>query len=121
MPLVDVEIVLKPQETIPDAIASELADQLGQIFGSPSNGTWVKVRGIDEFSYAENGGKEEGVYPVFVTILKAELPDRITLQTEVDAVSAAVSQICQRPPHLVHVIYQPDGKGRVAFGGRIVT
>lgn len=58
MPLVDVEIVLKPQETIPDAMASELTDKLGQIFRSPRNGTWVKVHGIDEVSYAENGGKK---------------------------------------------------------------
>jgi phenylpyruvate tautomerase PptA (4-oxalocrotonate tautomerase family) len=121
MPLVDVEIVLKPQETLPEAMASELADKLGQLFGSPRNGTWVKVRGIDEVSYAENGGKKEGVYPVFVTILKAKLPDSEALQTEVDAVIAAVGQICQRTPSLVHVIYQPEGKGRVAFGGRIVT
>ena len=121
MPLVDVEIILKPQETIPEAIASELADRLGQIFGSPRNGTWVKVRGSAELYYAENGGKEEGIYPVFVTVLKAELPDRKAMQMEVDTVIAAVGQICHRPPGLVHVIYQPEGKGRVAFGGQIVT
>ena len=121
MPLVDVEIVLKPQEAMPEAIASELADRLGQLFGSPRNGTWVKVRGIDEVYYAENGGKKAGVYPVFVTILKARLPDGEAMQTEVDAVIAAVGEICRRPPSLVHVIYQPEGNGRVAFGGRIVT
>ena len=56
MPLVGVEIVLKPQETIPDAIASEPADELGQIFDSPRTGTWVKVPGIADV-FAQRGGQ----------------------------------------------------------------
>ncbi|HEU0297001.1 MAG TPA: hypothetical protein VFR47_29955 [Anaerolineales bacterium] len=121
MPIIDIEIVLKPEETIPGEMAADLADQLGRIFGSPKNGTWVKVRGISEVYYEENGGKEEGVYPVFVSILKARLPEIDDMQAEVDAITAAVAQICKRPFSLVHVIYQPEGKGRAVFGGKIVT
>jgi hypothetical protein len=121
MPIVDLEIILKPEESIPSELASELADELGRIFGSPRNGTWLKVRGTPEVFYAESGGKEEGVYPVFVSVLKAQLPDVAEMPAEVDAIIAAVAQICKRPHSLVHVIYQPQGKGRVAFGGKIVT
>lgn len=120
MPIVDIEIVLQPDETIPGELASELADQLGEIFGSSKNGTWVKVYGSDGIHYAENGGKEAGVYPVFVSLLKANLPAAEEIQREIDAIITTVAKICNRAPSLVHVIYQPAGKGRVAFGGNIV-
>ena len=120
MPIVDIEIVLTPDETIPPEMASELADQLGEIFGSSKNGTWVKVYGNDRIHYAENGGKEPGVHPVFVSILKARLPAAEEMQREIDAIIEAIAQICKRDPASVHVIYQPAGKGRVAFGGKIV-
>jgi hypothetical protein len=97
MPIVDLEIVLKPQETISSELASELADELGRIFGSPRNGTWLKLRGIPEVHYAENGGKEEGIYPVFVSILKASLPELEEMQPEVDTIIAGVHAICKRP------------------------
>jgi phenylpyruvate tautomerase PptA (4-oxalocrotonate tautomerase family) len=121
MPIVDIEIVLRPGESLPGDVAAALADNLGRIFGSPQNGTWVKVRVIPDLYYAENGGKEAGVYPVFVSILKANVPDSEEMQREVGAITAAVAQICTRAPELIHIVYQPEGKGRVAFGGRIVT
>jgi hypothetical protein len=121
MPIVDIEVVLNPEEIIPDDLPSRLADALGQVFGSPTNGTWVKLRAIPNLYYAENEGKEAGVCPVFVSVLKAKVPDSEAIQREVDAITAAVAQVCQRPAELIHVIYQPHGQGRVAFGGRIVT
>ena len=120
MPIVDIEIVLKPDEIISDEMASEFADELGTIFGSSKNGTWVKVNGIAEMFYAENGGKEEGVYPVFVSVLKARLPASKEIKGEIDAIVGAVAKICKRDSAFVHVIYQPEGKGRVAFGGKVV-
>ena len=120
MPIVEIEIVLKPGEAISSEMASELADQLGKIFDSPWNGTWVKVQGIPELQYAENGGKEDGVYPAFVRLLKSRRPDTEEMQREVELITGAVAQICKRPSSLVHVIYEPEAKGRVAFGGKIV-
>jgi phenylpyruvate tautomerase PptA (4-oxalocrotonate tautomerase family) len=120
MPIVDVEIVLKPDEIIPDKMVSELADQLGEIFGSSKNGTWIKVHRISRFHYAENGGNEEEVYPIFVSVLKSKLSNPEDMQNEVEAITGAVAQVFNRPSSYVHVIYQPEGKGRVAFGGKIV-
>jgi len=120
MPIVDIEIVLKANETIPSEMASELADRVGEIFGSPKNGTWVKVHGISSSHYAENGGKDEDVYPVFITILKSSLPKPEEMQKEVDTIISVVASISNRSRSLVHVIYEPEGKGRVAFGGKIV-
>ena len=121
MPIVEVEIVLKPNEVVQDSTAAELADQLGQIFASPKGGTWIKLYQLAENNYAENGGRDDNIYPVFVSVLKAKLPLQDEMQIEVEKITSAVSKIFDRPPTLVHVIYAPQGSGRVAFGGRIVS
>ena len=121
MPIVDIEIVLKPNETIQSQMASELADQLGEIFESPKGGTWVKVRGLAKSQYAENAQSDEEIYPVCVAVVKSELPTPDNMQIEAEKLTAAVAQICGRPPENVHVLYEPEGRGRVAFGGKLVT
>lgn len=70
--------------------------------------------------YEENGGKEIGVYPVFVSVIKSKLPAIDKLQIEVEKITSAVAQICGRPSTLVHVIYEPQGRARVAFGGKVL-
>jgi len=121
MPIIDIEIVLRPGEAIQSHMAAELAAQLGQIFESPQGGTWIKIRGLIASQYAENGQVGEEVYPVFVSVLKSRLPAPEDLQLEVKKLTAAVAQICGRPPENVHVLYEPEGQGRVAFGGKLVT
>ena len=118
MPIVDIEIVLMPDEKIKDSVPQELADQLGQIFNSPKGGTWIRLHTLSEHHYAENGGKDEGIHPVFVSVLKANVPPREELQSEAAVITNAVAQICDRSPSLVHVIYAPQGSGRVIFGGK---
>lgn len=118
MPIVAIEIVLRANEVIRDGIASELADELGRIFDSPSAGTWVKVHGLSADQYAENGGTPEDINPVFVTIIKSEKPSSEAMQKEVERITRAVAQICVRPAENVHVIYELEAKGRVAFGGK---
>ena len=120
MPIVDIEIVLKPNEIVQSEIVEELADQLGEIFGSPKGTTWVKVHALTHDYYAESGGTPDGVFPVFVSILKSKLPSTEEMQKEVEMITGAVAQICGRPSGNVHVIYLPEGRGRVAFGGKIV-
>jgi phenylpyruvate tautomerase PptA (4-oxalocrotonate tautomerase family) len=121
MPILEIEIVLKPDETIQNEMVTALADQLGEIFKSPNGGTWVKVYELAEHHYAENGREEQKVYPVFLTILKSKLPPLEEMQMEVEKITSAVAQVCGRPREEVHVIYEPEGSGRAAFGGKIVT
>ena len=120
MPIVNVEIVLREDEILPKNLAIELADELGELFHSPARGTWVKIHSLHVDQYAENGGVPPGVYPIFVTIVKAELPAVEVMQREVEKVTGAVAQICNRPSENVHVIYEPEARGRVAFGGKLV-
>jgi len=122
MPIIDIEIVgfVTQLEGDPD-LTQALADALGRVFDSPPGRTWVQLKGLPQAGYAENGqGAETTPRPVFVTILKAVLPDEDELRIEIERITAVVSGILGRPPENVHVLYLPAGRGRVAFGGRLV-
>lgn len=121
MPIVDLEIVLRPNETIREEMVSALADELGEIFRSPPGKTWVKIHPLASNQYAENGGRPEGVSPIFVVVMKSELPSFEEMQNELAQIAGAVAQICGRPSENIHVIYQPEGRGRAAFGGKLVS
>jgi phenylpyruvate tautomerase PptA (4-oxalocrotonate tautomerase family) len=41
------------------------------------------------------------------------------MQIEVEAVTEAMARLFDRPRENVHVLYEPEGRGRVAFGGRL--
>jgi len=120
MPIVDIEIVLRADESVDKGMVSDLADELGDIFHTPQGGTWIKVHPLSADQYAENGGTPTGVYPVFVSIIKSKLPSLEETQNEAAKITGAVAQICGRPSENVHVIYQPEGRGRLAFGGKLV-
>ena len=53
MPIVEVEIVLLPGESMRSGLAAEIADRCGEVFGSPPGSTWVKLRAIPCDHYAE--------------------------------------------------------------------
>jgi phenylpyruvate tautomerase PptA (4-oxalocrotonate tautomerase family) len=120
MPIVDVEIV--GSESVAGDLAARLADMAGQVFGSPPAGTWVRVRLLPRHLYAENDTPvPEGWYAVFVTVLKAQRPTGADLETEVRALTEGVARLCGRPTENVHILYESDAQGRIAFGGRLRT
>jgi phenylpyruvate tautomerase PptA (4-oxalocrotonate tautomerase family) len=121
MPILTVEIVAAPSQKISDTLASQLAHRAGQIFSSAPGSTWVKLYTIPQAHYAENGQEAAAVRPIFVSILKANLPDETEMAREVQELTTAVAQLCQHPPENVHIIYLPAASGRVAFGGQIVV
>ena len=120
MPILHVEIVMRPGEDLRPGLARELAGRAGRIFSSPPGGTWVKVNPIAREYYAENLIPSGEISPVFVSVLKAKSPAPELLQIEVTELTEAVAQICGRPEENVHVIYLPEGAGRVAFGGKLL-
>ena len=121
MPILEVEIVTQPDESVGGDLAAAIADRAGVVFGSAPHQTWVKLRPLAREQYAENGGgPPEGVYPVFVAVLKAHMPAPELLQAEVAVLTAAVAAACARPIEHVHVVYLPSAAGRVAFGGALV-
>jgi phenylpyruvate tautomerase PptA (4-oxalocrotonate tautomerase family) len=121
MPIVDIEIVLRANESIREEVVSELANELGEIFHSSAGETWIKIHPLSADQYAENGGTPDGIYPIFVTVMKSKLSSLEEMQKEVAKITGVIAQICGRPSDNIHVIYQPAGRGRVAFGGKIVS
>jgi phenylpyruvate tautomerase PptA (4-oxalocrotonate tautomerase family) len=121
MPVIDIEMVIYPGERLPAGLAQTLADSLGEVLASRASGTWVRLKEIAADHYAENGGlMEEGIQPVFVSVLKARLSAWPERQKEAWAIAAAVAQACGRPPENVHVLYLPEAAGRMAFGGNLI-
>ena len=120
MPIVQIEIILRPNEVVRKDLAAELAGELGKIFHSAKGETWVKVQWLLPEQYAENDEPQGSIFPVFVSILKSTLPPPDKIQQEVDKLTHATAQICGRPTENVHVMYEPEGKGRVSFGGKMV-
>ena len=120
MPILTVEIVVSPSEKINENFASQLAQRAGEIFASGTSNTWVKVFPILQAYYAENDEGVTAVNPIFVSVLKAHLPDNSMMAREVKELTTAVATLSQRPTENIHIIYLPEGNGRVAFGGKLV-
>jgi phenylpyruvate tautomerase PptA (4-oxalocrotonate tautomerase family) len=104
-----------------DGLAQRIADAAAGVLGAPPRGTWVTVEQIPRASYAENGGVEPEVEPVFVRVLLRDGPPRERLADQVAALTRAVAGCCGRSEENVHILYEPAAAGRVAFGGRVVA
>jgi phenylpyruvate tautomerase PptA (4-oxalocrotonate tautomerase family) len=122
MPILDIEIVLRPGEILPDRLAGTLENAAGRSMGSAPGRTWVKLRGMEARDYAEDGdGKPEGVCPVFVRVLKADRPEGAEHRAEVRRLTEAVASASGRPPENVHILYEASARGRLSFGGEVVS
>ena len=116
MPILDIEIVTA--RPLDRGLASRLADMAGEVFGGPPGNTWVRVRALAPECFAENGIAEpEGHRSVFVKVLKARLPAGEALAAEMRALAEGVARACDRKLEHVHILYEPEAQGRIAFGG----
>jgi phenylpyruvate tautomerase PptA (4-oxalocrotonate tautomerase family) len=118
MPILDIEVVTA--DALGDDLATRLADMAGDVFGSPPASTWVRLRALPPHQYAENLCLQpEGWGAVFVTVLKAECPTGAALKREARLLAEGVARVCGRAVENVHVLYEPNAQGRIAFGGRL--
>jgi phenylpyruvate tautomerase PptA (4-oxalocrotonate tautomerase family) len=121
MPIVTVEVVAAANDAMAQDLAQSLADAISGTLKSPPGQTWVRVRSIARDQYAENEALlDPAQLPVFVTILKRQMPQRAELEREVAALTGAVAKVVGRPATCVHIEYAPAAAGRLAFGGRLV-
>jgi hypothetical protein len=56
-----------------------------------------------------------------VQVLHADTPDQGSRIQEAKALAEAVAACLGRQVQRVHIEYEPDGRGRVAFGGKLVV
>ena len=121
MPILNVELVGEVESRLREGLAERLANAAGAALNSRPHGTWVKLHCLPADQYAENdGGPTEGALPVLVSLLQAEVPTGQILEQQVSALTAAVAECTGRPHENVHLIFEPSGVGRVAFGGKLV-
>jgi|SRR6266536_1735259 len=121
MPIVTVEVVTGAGEAVAANIVQPLADAIGRTLKSPPGQTWVRVRSVPRDHYAENEVPvDAGQLPVFVTIVKSQIPEGAKLESEVIALTHGIAQAIGRPAACVHIEYAPAGAGRLAFGGAFI-
>ncbi len=107
---------------LPAGLAARLAEALAQVFSAPIGRVWIRLTVLPAGQYAENLiNAGEAPLPVFVRVLHADLPPAQVLATQAQAVSLAVAACLQCASEHVHVEYAPAGRGRVAFGGRLLV
>jgi len=97
---------------IADAVASALQAEPGKV--------WVTLQLVSEHLYAENG-QTEALHPVFLKVTHAELPGQEALAQEAKSLACSVGAALHCSPSLVHIEYPPAGKGRIAFGGILLS
>ena len=122
MPLIDVQVILKPGETLANNFASKIADTIGQTMDSPPGHVWVKVTSVSRSSYAENGSTiPDKMAPIFISVLLGELPETAQLEQLSANMAAAVAAVSKRKKSEVHIVFEPAGVGRVSFAGNLMT
>ena len=122
MPIVRLKLVVQHDaERLGKDTLQTLADELGTYFNSEPSGTWVEVEYLPIEQYAENLLDLPGdMKTTFVFVLRHHLPAEEEVAQEAMDLARIVSQRLQRPRRYTHIFYEPSGRGRIAFGGRLV-
>jgi len=121
VPIIDIELVCASETEFAKASAQTFADEIGRVLGREPGRTWVRLRFLNQISYAENFSTlDSNELPVFVTVLQAYLPVGEALASEVSAITTAVALCLACAPERVHIQYAPAAPGRQAFGGKLV-
>ena len=122
MPIIDVRPVVSASHELPEGAAQILADSISRELNAQTGRVWVRLIEIPKGKYAENGEVlEDKELPVFVQVLHADWPDEGVRVQEAEAIAAAVAASLGRQVERVHIEYAPPGRGRVAFGGKLVV
>jgi phenylpyruvate tautomerase PptA (4-oxalocrotonate tautomerase family) len=118
MPIIDIELVSATQAPAVPGVAQVLADALGDALEVEAGKVWVRMRALPAANYAEN--RATAPEPAFVTIIAGAPPTGEALRRQVAQITEIVARHTHRPPELVHVLFEPAARGRIAFGGRPV-
>ena len=121
MPIVDVQAVVANSAELPENAATAIAEALAELFKASPGKVWVRLGVLPEAMYAENGASTSAQqFPVFVRVLHADLPATEVLAAESVSIARVLAACLGRNPENIHIEYAPPGRGRVAFGGKLV-
>lgn len=119
MPILDFEIVGTQIEI--SNLSLILANTAGRILNSKPGNTWVKLHYLTTEQYSENDDSKQRVLPIFISILLSQNPGEEARSKIASEMAEAASNIFNRSKENIHVIFQPDAIGRIAFGGKLIT
>jgi phenylpyruvate tautomerase PptA (4-oxalocrotonate tautomerase family) len=114
MPIIDVEIIIRPSEMPRRGLALAIANAADGALGSPEDTTHVKLHTIEAEHYAESGiAASTSSLPVFVSILGSggHSPAELGLQAQVLAES--IADACGRKKENIHILFLPSTSGRL--------
>ena len=116
MPIVDIELIQREGESLPEGLASTLADAIGEVLGSEPGRLWLRVHPLPESQYAEN--LSGAPRPVFVKVLFGEPPTGDLRRLQVRQIAQAVAAACRCPVVFdgTHSVQRP-GRAAGASGG----
>lgn len=121
MPILEVEIVCSQGDSLDTNWAQQIADLAANVFETGPGHTWVKLRKLERSCYAENAMPDDAVpSPVFVNVTKKEMGDVDDIRQEMKELSKGIAEVVGRPCEHVHIKFEPDAVGRIAFGGNLV-
>jgi len=122
MPILTIELLMADGDPdVPAQTLQKLTDALGELFQSAAGGTWVKLRHLHSSNYAENQVTlTASIRPVMVEIIHSRLPAESELAIQAATVCELVASHLERPEENVHILYQPNAAGRIAFGGKLI-
>lgn len=120
MPILDVTLVLRDGETLAADLSRQLADAAGRVFGAAPGTVWVTLHTLPADRYAENDTlAADTPRPVLVRVIKATDDAADVRAAEAAALAAALAACLAREAAQVHLIYEPAGAARAAFGGKL--
>ncbi len=122
VPIIRLKLIIQDDaERLGKGALQTLANELGIFFESEPSGTWVEVEYLPVEQYAENRFElPADMKTTLVYVLKHQLPTEEEVAREALDLARIVSKRLQRPRRNTHIFYEPPGKGRIAFGGRLV-
>jgi len=122
MPIVDVRPVVIAPTAATGLLTQALAEAIAKVLGASRGRVWVRLHELAAERYAENGGRDEASdLPVFVEVLHADWPDQTTMAREAMTLAAAIASCLGCSTERVHIEYVPPGRGRIAFGGKLLV
>lgn len=122
MPILELTVVLREDENLPEGLAAAIADAASTVFGSAPGRTWVRIVTLSPGAYAEDSdGPPDGVSPVFVSVLKSQVGSEEEIRQEAANLTKAIAATIPRPVENVHLIYEAPANGRISFGGHLLT
>lgn len=121
MPILDVEYIYESGEKVPADAAQRIANLAAKIYRTSPGATWVKLKRLEKKNYAENSTSiEDTPSPVFVKVLKKKLGTDVELQSEAKELASGIGSILNRVTENIHIKFESEGLGRIAFGGNLL-